>query len=237
METYYVPDAVDFVFKEYQAEFSAQQSSQNTEAAKADPYYVDPLSGNKRRAFLMAIYLNIYRQFLGVNTLVAFAGQFVPSTSHISPYVDLILNSVQAVFTIVSTFWLGNMFGRRPLYLVSGVQLAICNILIMLGFLIKVPILAYVFMILYMALFGLFYAPVSWSYPAEIIPAANNTFATAFTWAALTLTTLIPPIVNEKVGSPYPLFAFFGVYTAISVVYMYTSMVESKGRKYFDIIR
>ena len=84
------------------------------------------------------MYLNIYRQFLGVNTLVAFAGQYVPDTSVVSPYVDLILNSVQAVFTVVSTFWLSKMFGSRTLYLVSGVQLAICNLVIMLGFLINV---------------------------------------------------------------------------------------------------
>lgn len=92
-------------------------------------------------------------------------------------------------------------------------------------------------MILYMVFFGLVYAPVSWSYPTEIIPATYNTIGLAITWVALFLTTLIPPIVNEKVGSPYPLFAFFGIYTTISVVYMYTSMVESKGRKYIDIIR
>ena len=92
-------------------------------------------------------------------------------------------------------------------------------------------------MVLYMIFFGLIFSPVSFSYPAEIIPAAQNTLATTFTWIALAVTTLIPPVVMEKMnGNAYPLFLFFGVYTTLSFFYMLAGLVESKGKKYKEII-
>ena len=47
-----------------------QKSRSNSEAKVA----VDPLKGNKNRAFGMALHLHSYRQFIGINTVVAFEG-------------------------------------------------------------------------------------------------------------------------------------------------------------------
>lgn len=144
----------------------------------------------------MAVHLNMFRQFIGANTIIAFAGIMITAIDHpIGPYANLILNVIQLVFTIISTFWLANLFGRRPLYLISAVLLSISSFMVMLGYLIDNNKLLIAFMILYMIFFGTFFSPVSFSYPAEIIPAAKNTLATTFTWIALAITTLIPPVV------------------------------------------
>ena len=109
--------------------------------------------------------------------------------------------------------------------------------MVMLGYLIDNSKLLIACMVLYMIFFGLIFSPVSFSYPPEIIPAPKNTLATTFTWIALAITTLIPPVVIEKMnGNAYPLFLFFGVYTALSFFYMLAGLVESKGRKYKEII-
>ena len=152
------------IVKEHEIEFESMQSS--LEAAK-DPNYIDPLKSNKNRAFIMAIHLNMYRQLIGVNTIVAFAGTMIGTMDPVmGPYVNLILNAIQLAATVISTFWLGTLFGRRPLYLVSGLLIAGCNFGVFAGFLANVEIVIVVFFILYMVFFGLVFAPVSWSYPS-----------------------------------------------------------------------
>lgn len=182
----------------------------------------------------MSVHLNIYRQMMGVNTIVAFAGQMVGSVDpKIGPYVNLMLNGIQSIFTAISTFWLGVKFGRRPLYLSSGVICAISCYMIAVGYLINIEAIILAFMLLYMIIFGLLFAPVSWSYPTEIIPPTVNTIATTFTWISLAITTLIPPIVLEAMDqNGYPIFLYFGVYITISLIYMWRCLIESKGRKY-----
>lgn len=186
----------------------------------------------------MSIHLNIFRQFVGVNTIATFGGIMVSQIdATLGIYAGLILNAVQGFFTVLSTFWFINLFGKKPLYLISALLIGLCCFLVMAGYLANVNLLKIVPMVIYMVLFGLLFGPISWSYPSEIIPATKNTIATSITWVALSLTTLIPPIVIKAMdGNAYPLFLFFGVYCALSFPYMYAGMVETKGLKYQNFI-
>lgn len=175
----------------------------------------------------MSIHLNIYRQMIGVNTIVAFAGQMISAIDpNIGIYINTIINSIQLVATAISTFWLGNKFGRRPLYLSSGIIFALSSFLVTIGYLVKVNALIVIFMVVYMIFFGLLFAPVSWSYPSEIVPASQSAIAVVFTWVALAFTTIIPPIIMQEMNQDaYPIFLFFGIYTTFSVFYMWISLV------------
>ena len=186
----------------------------------------------------MVIHLNIYRQMIGANTILAFAGQMVQSVDQsIAPYVNTILNSFQLIATAISTFWLGTKFGRRPLFLVSGILFGLSCYLVFIGYLINVEALILAFMLLYVIIFGLLYAPVSWAYPSEIMPPDLATIAISFTWVSLAITTIFPPIVMEKMNqNAWPIFLYFAVYITISLIYMGIKLVESKGRQYKEII-
>ena len=125
------------VIKEMTAEFEVQQAAANANKARQDPNYIDHLKNNRSRAFLMAVHCNIFRQFIGANTIIAFAGQMISAIDpQIGVYANLILNVITLFFTVISTFWLANLFGRRPLYLTTAVILAICSFMVMLGYLI-----------------------------------------------------------------------------------------------------
>lgn len=115
----------------------------------------------------MALHLHNYRQLLGVNTVVAFGGVMVQSVNAgLALYANLLLNGAQGIVTIPATFWIGRRVGRRPLYLWSGVAMALCAYLVAIGYLVNSNDLIIAFMFLYMISFGLIFSPVSWSYPA-----------------------------------------------------------------------
>lgn len=185
----------------------------------------------------MAIHLNIYHQFIGINTILVISGYLIIFIAHdLAFYINLIVSVILFVCMIISSFWLRNLIGRRPLYLISGVLLTLCSLLIALGYLFEVYLLIVIPMCFYTAFFGLFCAPAL-SYPAEIIPTAQYTFVSTFNWIALALIILIPPIVIEYMNfNAYAIFFFFSGYTAFSLIYMYLCLVETKGLNYKQII-
>ncbi len=153
-------------------------------------------------------------------------------------YANLLLNGVQWVVTVIATFYVGNIFGRRTLYLLSGAIMAINCYLVAIGYLIGSPILIIIFMLIYMVTFGLVFSPVSWAYPVEIVSAEHSSFGNILTWVSLALTSLIPPIIiNRMEGNAWPVFMFFAVYTTFSLIYMWMNLIETKGRKYQDFIK
>lgn len=64
-------------------------------------------------------------------------------------------------------------------------------------------------------------------------------YASLTTWPALAITTIFPPIIADMTAdkTPWPAFLFYGVYCAVSWIYMWFCVIESKGRQYVDIIK
>jgi MFS family permease len=132
---------------------------------KIDPY--PELKNNMLRAMAMGVHLNIFRQFLGLNTLVSYAGIIVSKDSPaIGPYTNFFVNGIELIATLIATFWVADRFGRRFLLMYSVTLFTICNFLIVLGLLINQGIFTLVFMIILMGTFGIAYSVVSWAYPA-----------------------------------------------------------------------
>lgn len=182
----------------------------------------------------MALHLNMFTQFIGINTITLLSGTLMDTVyPSISLYTNLIINSIRLPPTIVATFWVGKKYGRRTLFLMSGLVLALSNYLIVVGYLTKINVLVITFLYVFMFMFSLLYTPVNYVYVAEITPPQKITIANIFNQAAMAISLLFPPIIIEKMdGNGYPVFLFFAVYTTISLVYMYRCMIESKGRKY-----
>lgn len=54
----------------------------------------------------------------------------------------------------------------------------------------------------------------------------------------MAVSLLFPPVIIEAMnGNGYLVFLFFGVYTTFSLIYMYKSLIETKGKKYEEIIK
>lgn len=187
----------------------------------------------------MAVHINVYMQIMGINTITLMSGTMMTTVQPgLALYSNLILNSTRLPPALFSTFYVGKKWGRRPLYLVSGVILAICNYLVAVGYIANSTGLIIFALYAYMFIFSLMVTPLNYAYPAEITPAPKVTIANIFNMSAMTISLLLPPIVIEAMnGDAYPVFLFFGIYITVSLIYMYNSLVESKGLKYEDIIK
>lgn len=187
----------------------------------------------------MAIHVNIYTQLMGINTITLLSSTLMNTVQpSLALYSNLILNAIRLPPTIAATFYVGKKVGRRPLYLWSGLILGLSNYMIAIGYIASVNALIITFLYVYMIFFSLLYTPINFAYPAEITPAPKITIANIFNQAAMAVSLLFPPILIEAMnGNGYPVFLFFAIYTTISLIYMYNSLVESKGRKYEEIIK
>ena len=141
-------------------------------------------------------------------------------------YAGLIVNGVQLIFVIFSTFYVGSRLGRRFLWLSSCAILAVCCLVIGIGEVFTRKIVVLVFIMIYMIMFGLLVTPVLWSYPIEIIPPSQVGVTVMITWIALAITVIVPPLILEQMpgNNPYPIFFFFGGYMVASFVYMWFFM-------------
>lgn len=144
----------------------------------------------------MAIHVNIYTQLMGINTITLLSSTLMDTIyPSLSLYTNLILNSIRIPPTIVATFWVGKKFGRRPLYLWSGLLLGLSNYLIAIGYIASKNLLIIIFLFVYMFVFSLLYTPINYAYPAEITPAPKITIANIFNQAAMAVSLMFPPII------------------------------------------
>ena len=155
----------------------------------------------------------------------------------LAPFASLIVNAVQFVSTAFSTFYLGTRLKKRLMYLSSGILMAASAYLVGIGYVVSIEWMVLIFMIIFIFIYGLLFAPVNWSYPAEILPPSKVVLAITVSWIGLAVVTIFPPIIMEKMDqNAYPIFFFFGVYISISLIYIGAKLVESKGRTYKQVI-
>jgi hypothetical protein len=82
-----------------------------------------------------------------------------------------------------------------------------------------------------MALYGSCILTVCYSYPSEVMAPHMAVYPNILNWIALTLVTSVPPIIVGIMpdNNAYPLFFFFGGYSIIASIVVFTFMRESKG--------
>lgn len=118
------------------------------------------------RARFMGIYLNIFRQFVGINTVIVYSGLIVGQDNYnLGSYTNFILTIIGFAATVLSHIFLAERCGRKMLMLISTVVFSLCNFLMMVGILTGVTYLTFAFMIVFILAFGTTYSIVSSIYP------------------------------------------------------------------------
>jgi MFS family permease len=114
----------------------------------------------------MGVHLNIFRELLGLNTIVCYAGLVIAiSPAVIAPYTNFMLSAIVVICSVIATFSVAKHFGRKCMLIFSSSLFTLCNLMIALGMLISLPYFTLGWMIVLMAVYGLVYSPVSWTYP------------------------------------------------------------------------
>ncbi len=176
------------------------------------------------------------QQFSGVKTIVTEIGVILSSyNAQLALYTPLLANIIQFIATGFSILVLAH-YGRRPIILLGNAGVAICSLFVG-GFFLGVDVggqqglvfgaLGFIF--IFMIIYGLTIGPAVWLYIPEIIPPKIVPLATFMNWLGVSISVIVTPIIIKEVGSPYPLFFFFGGISTIFFVINYLFVVETKG--------
>lgn len=118
----------------------------------------------------MGIYLNTFRELVGITTLLVYAGFFIEKGNyHLGSYTNFILSIIALVGTVFSHLFFTERCARKQLIIISTLIFVVSNIMIMIGMITNNTSLTFAFMIVFIMAFGFTYSIVSSIYPAEIL--------------------------------------------------------------------
>ena len=188
----------------------------------------------------MGLFLNIYRQFIGITTILIYAGFYLQKQeSDIAPYANFTLTLIAFIATIASHFLIDRCPRRITMIVASVVYLG-TNVVVMVGMLISQAVVVFVPMLVAILFYGGTYSTVSSIYPAQILKRERGSYTSLTSWSAVLLATLILPIVADVVEpnhTSWPVFLFYAFFCGISALFIGFFAVESKDRQYNDILK
>jgi sugar porter (SP) family MFS transporter len=211
-------------------------------------------SARLRLPLAIGVLLAILQQVTGINVFLYF-GATIFKTMSASTGVDagllqqFIINGAGVLFTVIAIATV-DQWGRKPLMLVGALGMGVS--LVTMGYMAQTmtdPTAAsgwmLLFIVLYIAAFGLSVGPVTWVILAEIFPTAVRGralgLATFFLWTADYLVTQTFPMMDAKdswfvahFNHAFP-FYVYAAFCAILVVVVWWLVPETKGRSLEEI--
>ncbi len=211
-------------------------------------------SRNLRRPLLIGVALAVLQQVTGINVFLYF-GATIFKTLSARTGVDaglltqIIINGACVLFTLIAIATV-DKWGRRPLMLLGAVGMGLS--LVAMGVMAQAlanPAAAsqwmLLFIILYIACFGLSVGPVTWVILAEIFPTAVRGralgLATFFLWTADYAVTQTFPMMDardswfvQRFNHAFP-FYIYAVFCLALVLVVWFLVPETKGRSLEEI--
>ena len=202
----------------------------------------DLLQPGIRRAVIVGFWLAILIHFSGINTVIDYAPAIFQSAGW---KIDAALLSTFVVgltnflFTAVS-FWTIDRYGRRPLYIVGSLGMALTLMALTIavlmgqfhGTLVLVLVLAYI--VCFCSCIG----PVFWTLVPEIFP--NNIRGTAMIvpvltqWVANAIVVLLFPVALHRLGQATT-FGFLAAVSLAQALFTWRYVPETKNRPLEEI--
>ncbi|HEY7097413.1 MAG TPA: sugar porter family MFS transporter [Terriglobales bacterium] len=194
------------------------------------------LQPGTRRAVLVGFCLAILIHFSGINTIIDYAPSILRSAGwniDAALFSTFIIGTTNFALTIVS-FWTIDRYGRRPLYLVGSVGMAVSLLSLMVvvitgqfeGLVVLILILSY--LVFFCSCIG----PVFWTLVPEIFP--NHIRGTAMTvpvltqWVANAVVVLVFPYAFNRIGKGIT-FGFLAAMAILQAIFTWAFVPETKG--------
>jgi SP family xylose:H+ symportor-like MFS transporter len=238
-------------------EFAAAESAAIKAAlAQQQGTWGEVFSRRLRRPLLVGVALAVLQQVTGINVFIYFGATIFKNLSA-STGVDagllqqIVINGACTLFTVVAIATV-DKWGRKPLMILgtSGMGVSLVAMGVMAQTL-SDPAAAsgwmLLFIVLYIACFGLSIGPVVWVILAEIFPTAVRGralgLATFFLWAADFAVTQTFPIMDApdswlvaKFNHAFP-FYVYAAFCVVLILLVWRLVPETKGRSLEEIER
>jgi len=202
-----------------------------------------------RVALMIGVALAILQQVTGINVFLYYAPEIfkqLGSASSAALLQTTIVGGVNLLFTVVAIYTVDRL-GRKPLMLIGNTGMGVCLVAMGLAaFYEQTAAWMLLFILGYIACFALSVGPVTWVILSEIFPTKIRgramAIATVCLWVAnyvVTQTFTImdqDPWLVEHLHHALPFWIYAG-FCVVSVVFIWATVPETKGRSLEDIER
>ncbi len=191
---------------------------------------------SSRKVMLVGFFLAILVQVSGINTIVDYAPKILLAAGVEIKSALLqtsLIGLINCIFTFVAILFIDKV-GRRLLYLIGSMGMAVTLVMIALSFYLKLNgLLTLICIMLFIAFFAACIGPVFWTLVSEIFPNRIRGKAVAFAsftqWIFNFLVVLLFPHFLASIGGAAT-FLFLALMSLIQWLFTYLYIPETKGK-------
>jgi sugar porter (SP) family MFS transporter len=213
-----------------------QSNQHDATSGKASEFF----NAKHKKIIFLAFLIAFFNQVSGINFILYYAPEILEKAglaAKESLFNSIAIGGTNLIFTFVGLYLIDRL-GRKTLLLIGSFGYIISLSLVSFAFYAHTgPIFLMTFLLLFIASHAVGQGAVIWVFISEIFPnkirSAGQSFGASIHWVFAAIITLITPYFLDKDNgifkeNPWPIFAFFAGMMVLQLIWVITSMPETK---------
>ena len=201
----------------------------------------DFFSAKHKKIIYLAFMIALFNQLSGINFILYYAPEILEKAglaAKESLFNSIAIGGTNLIFTFVGLYLIDRL-GRKTLLILGSFGYILSLSMVSFAFFTHAgPVFLMSFLLLFIAAHAVGQGAVIWVFLSEIFPnkirSAGQSFGASIHWIFAALITLITPVFLDKdngifKNNPWPIFAFFAMMMLVQLIWVLTSMPETKG--------
>lgn len=198
-------------------------------------------SSKHKKIIYLAFMIAFFNQVSGINFILYYAPEILEKAglaAKESLFNSIAIGGINLIFTFVGLYLIDRL-GRKTLLIIGSFGYILSLTMVAWAFYAHAGALFLMsFLLLFIASHAVGQGAVIWVFISEIFPnkirSAGQSFGASIHWVFAALITLITPVFLDKDHgifreNPWPIFAFFASMMALQLIWILTSVPETKG--------
>jgi MFS family permease len=220
-----------------------RSNQHDASAGKASEFF----NAKHKKIIILAFLIAFFNQVSGINFILYYAPEILEKAglaAKESLFNSIAIGGTNLIFTFVGLYLIDRL-GRKTLLLIGSFGYIISLSLVSYAFYAHTgPIFLMTFLLLFIASHAVGQGAVIWVFISEIFPnkirSAGQSFGASIHWVFAAIITLITPYFLDKDNgifkeNPWPIFAFFAGMMVLQLIWVITSMPETKNISLEDL--
>jgi sugar porter (SP) family MFS transporter len=194
-----------------------------------------------KKIIYLAFMIAFFNQVSGINFILYYAPEILEKAglaAKESLFNSIAIGGINLAFTFVGLYLIDRL-GRKTLLIIGSFGYILSLSMVAWAFYSHAgPVFLMSFLLLFIAAHAIGQGAVIWVFISEIFPnkirSAGQSFGASIHWVFAALITLITPLFLDKdhgifKENPWPIFAFFAGMMVLQLIWVLTSVPETKG--------
>ncbi len=214
-----------------------QSNQQDSDGGKSVTFF----NAKHSKIIYLAFMIAFFNQVSGINFILYYAPEILEKAglaAKESLFNSIAIGGINLLFTFVGLYLIDRL-GRKTLLIIGSLGYILSLSLVSWAFYAHTgPVFLMSFLLLFIAAHAIGQGAVIWVFISEIFPnkvrSAGQSFGASVHWVFAALITLITPLFLDKDNgifkeNPWPIFAFFAFMMVLQLIWVFTSVPETKG--------